>query len=81
MTKKHFIQLANVIIKSGPADRSAQGAFSQAAILELADFCKSQNPNFNRERWLGYIAGENGPSGGRYVKGQYPKDYPAVFVA
>jgi hypothetical protein len=65
MSKKHFIELANVIIQSGPADRSANGAFSQAAIFALADFCKSQNPNFNRDRWLGYIAGENGPSGGR----------------
>jgi len=65
MSKKHFIELANVIINSAPADRSANGAFSQAAILELANFCQRQNPNFNRDRWLGYIAGENGPSGGR----------------
>jgi len=31
----------------------------------LADFCESQNPKFNRERWLGYIAGTNGKNGGK----------------
>jgi hypothetical protein len=65
MTKKHFIALANTIIRSAPADRSAQGTFSRDAILELADFCASQNPQFNRERWLAYIAGECGPNGGK----------------
>lgn len=30
----------------------------------LADFCASQNPRFNREQWLDYIAGKCGPSGG-----------------
>ena len=30
----------------------------------LADFCQAQNPNFKRDRWLGYIAGECGPYGG-----------------
>jgi hypothetical protein len=25
-----------------------------------ADFCASQVPNFNRERWIDYIAGECG---------------------
>jgi hypothetical protein len=33
-------------------------------INHLADFCQSQNPNFNRDRWLGYIAGTNGKNGG-----------------
>ena len=28
----------------------------------------AENPRFNRERWLGYIAGENGPSGGQITK-------------
>jgi hypothetical protein len=35
------------------------------AIARLADFCQEQNPNFNRKRWLSYIAGECGPSGGK----------------
>jgi hypothetical protein len=65
MSKKHFIRLADAIIRSAPADRSAQGTFPRAAILALADFCQAQNPHFNRSRWLGYIAGECGPSGGK----------------
>jgi hypothetical protein len=31
----------------------------------LADFCKAQNPNFNRDRWLDYIAGKCGKNGGK----------------
>jgi hypothetical protein len=65
MSKKHFIRLADAIIRSAPADRSAHGTFSRAAILALADFCQEQNPNFNRDRWLSYIAGECGPCGGK----------------
>ena len=65
MTKQHFIALADTIIASGPADRSAHGAFSPSAILLLADFCAAQNPAFNRERWLAYVAGECGPNGGK----------------
>lgn len=64
MSKKHFIELANVIIRSAPADRSAYGTFSESAIKELADFCADQNPNFKRQRWLDYIAGKCGSSGG-----------------
>jgi hypothetical protein len=65
MTKKHIIALADVIIASAPKDRSSQGAFSRCAILELADFCASQNPNFMRQRWLDYIDGKGGKSGGK----------------
>lgn len=65
MSKKDFIALADVIIRSGPADRSASGAFSLSAIQLLADFCQQQNPNFKRDRWLSYIAGECGKNGGK----------------
>ncbi len=68
MSKKHFIRLADAIIRSAPADRSACGTFSRAAILALADFCQEQSPNFNRNRWLSYIAGECGPSGGKVTR-------------
>ncbi len=64
MTKKDFIALADAIRASGPADGSAQGAFSDSAIKVLADFCATQNPLFDRRRWLDYIAGRGGPSGG-----------------
>ncbi len=64
MNKKLLIALADLIIASGPADRSAQGAFSPSAVALLADFCAKANPNFKRERWLDYIAGRCGPNGG-----------------
>lgn len=63
MTKKTLIALADVIIASAPQDRSAQGAFSRSAILELANFCASQNPAFKRQRWLDYIDGKCGKNG------------------
>jgi hypothetical protein len=65
MNKKTLIALADVIIASAPEDRSSQGTFSRSAILELADFCASQNPAFNREHWLDYIYGKCGKNGGK----------------
>ncbi len=58
MSKKHFIQLAD-LIKVRPH------CFNALAIQSLADFCADQNPRFNRERWFGYINGTNGKNGGQ----------------
>jgi hypothetical protein len=58
MSKKHFIALADWL-------RTAPIEFNQGQINYLADFCQSQNGQFKRERWLGYIAGECGQNGGR----------------
>ena len=55
MSKKHFIALANTV-------KTMQ--LSQDQIAALANFCAAQNPNFNRQRWLDYIAGHCGPNGG-----------------
>lgn len=64
MTKKHFIALANTIREStGTTGESA--VFNRRQILILADFCQSQNPRFDRDRWLSYIAGKCGPNGGK----------------
>jgi hypothetical protein len=60
MSKKDFIALADDIKRSNQYGV----AFTPAHIEVLADFCKGQNGNFNRERWLDYIAGKCGPSGG-----------------
>jgi len=67
MTKKHFIALADAIKGENQSDQltGTSLAFKERTLLALADFCESQNPNFNRERWLSYIAGECGPNGGR----------------
>ena len=66
MTKKHFIALADDIRYNNKRrlDAGLPPMFDLPAIEELADFCKRQNHGFNRERWLGYIAGKNGPNGG-----------------
>ena len=60
MTKKNFIALADAV-RNG----TELIALTQPQVEALADFCQSQNPNFNRERWLGYIAGANGENGGK----------------
>ena len=31
----------------------------------LVAFCKAQNPAFEEDRWLAYLAGECGPNGGK----------------
>ena len=61
MSKQDFIALANEIRDCNrTADNSdmPQYRFSPTQINVLAAFCKSQNSNFNRERWLDYIAGK-----------------------
>lgn len=61
MTKKHFIALANAVIA---ANKEHPGCFSFMQICRLADYCRSQNPNFDEDLWMRYINGECGPSGG-----------------
>lgn len=58
MSKKHYIALANTIKGMQPIPLTAW------QIEQLATFCADQNPRFNRERWLDYIAGKCGPNGG-----------------
>ncbi len=57
MSKKDFIALADYI-------KTSDVEWTQMHLEVLADFCKAQNSAFMRGRWLGYIKGENGPSGG-----------------
>jgi hypothetical protein len=72
MTKKHFIALADRIKdanRTAENDSTMKGyRFSLQNINVLADFCQSQNPRFNRKRWLAYIAGECGPNGGKVTR-------------
>ena len=66
MSKKDFIALADSI-RAHNNDAKTFGtatAFTDGQINMLANFCKSQNSAFMRDRWLGYIAGENGKNGG-----------------
>lgn len=77
MTKQHFIALADTLkaLRPDRGNRYAprgvrtkgEAAFDQwqETIDALADFCASQNPHFNRDRWISYINGECGPNGGQ----------------
>jgi len=67
----HFIALADTIKEHNRIKRRVFGVnaermcFNTEQIDALADFCQAQNSNFNRERWLGYIAGAYGKNGGK----------------
>lgn len=64
MTKKDFIALADTIREANNNTPNGNPeAFGEYAIDRLADFCQSQNPLFNRQLWLDYIAGKCGPGG------------------
>lgn len=63
MTKKHFVALADAIREHNEHSFD-KSAFTLEQLRTLADFCHEQNPGFNRDRWLRYIAGECGPNGG-----------------
>ena len=63
MSKKDFIALAD-FLKARTITPNNGGTFTLYQIEQLAEFCAQQNSNFNRDRFLGYIAGTNGPSGG-----------------
>jgi hypothetical protein len=56
MTKKHFIALADEI-------KHSVVKFDEGQLQVLVRFCASQNPRFNAERWLDYVAGKCGPNG------------------
>ena len=71
MTKKHFIALADAVRNTEPINLKQKDARATNEHRQwerdrdmLADFCASQSPRFNRERWLAYVAGECGPNGG-----------------
>lgn len=58
MSKKDFIALADAL---RPLGNRIDGDIKNA----LCRFMRSQNQNFKEDRWLNYLAGECGPSGGR----------------
>jgi len=59
MTKKDFIALADFI-------RGLEPETDLWTVTEkLGDFLSNQYPSFNRDRWINYVAGKAGPSGGK----------------
>ena len=67
MTKPDFIALADYIRSHNVRSQQDLSCpeFEPKHILTLADFCRSQNHNFMRDRWIGYIAGTCGQNGGK----------------
>lgn len=75
MSKKDFIALADAIRQhnlqaeahNASLPSPEHGAIAQFTPLQLealVQFCKQQNSAFKESRWLDYIAGKCGPSGG-----------------
>jgi hypothetical protein len=59
MTKKDLVALADALrLHNRTADGRTE--FTPDHLRVLANFCASQDPNFNRQRWIDYIAGECG---------------------
>ena len=70
MSKKHFIALADALRAEKPGSNWDPNKMVQweLDVKAIADVCQRSNPRFNRERWMDYINGECGPSGGRIKK-------------
>ena len=65
MTKKHFIALADFIKDHNRTAGSDRQKFTEHQIAMLSTFCDSQNPRFDRERWIDYINDSCGKNDGK----------------
>ena len=70
MSKKDFIALADMIREHNrlAANGGPYSTFTEDQLIALAEFCRDQNSNFKRERWVDYIAGKCGKNGGSIKK-------------
>ena len=63
MSKKDFVALADAV---RPFYRLLEHDTDRGILAgTLRDFCCQQNSNFKPQRWLSYLKGECGPSGGK----------------
>lgn len=69
MSKQDFVALADAVKRDLCGfrmvyDKDTSDVSVQKVVEMLADFCKQQNSNFMRQRWIDYIAGKCGKNGG-----------------
>lgn len=64
MSEKNFVDLADTLREVKENSKGAVVSWEEL-LEELVRFCKRQNPRFDEERWLDYLEGSCGPSGGR----------------
>ena len=55
MTKRHFIALADWIRCANDGKHHPDIFYERPLIEDIADWLMTQNPRFNRERWLSYV--------------------------
>jgi hypothetical protein len=65
VSKKHFIALADMIIRYNRPPCYHGQPFTEDQLKALASFCSDQNSRFDYQRWISYINGECGPNGGK----------------
>jgi hypothetical protein len=59
MTRSDFVALADALrVHNRTADGRTE--FTPDHLRVLADFCASQDPSFNRKRWIDYVEGQGG---------------------
>ena len=51
MTKKHFNELATIIARQ-MSNCGTKSASTMCIAIDIADMCKRNNPNFDKERFL-----------------------------
>ena len=66
MSKKHFVMLADALRAEKPASHWNPNKMTQweLDVKAIADVCARCSPNFKRDRWMDYVNGLCGPSGG-----------------
>ena len=64
MTKQHFIALADWI-RTERKTYFGHRDYTDHVIESISIFLATQNPCFNRARWLDYVNGKCGPNGGK----------------
>ena len=65
MSKKHFIALADAMRDVRLGELPACSIRDAEIISALCHFMRGQNHSFMQGRWLLYLRGECGPSGGK----------------